>query len=924
MKIRYVTIYALLVITLFVVEAPAQNTGFSSASVGAVSGDARLIGDAGKDDIALSSGSAISPWRSVSTSNNSKLLINWGDSVLSSLGELTSVFYVPDQESSSFRVEMIEGMLRTVRSARPGSAAQNFSVQTPMAVIHPTSVHEPVDFIVELYDPSTTIITVLGGSIRVQNLEDKSERTFESCQNIYIAQGKNGFDVVNISQDVVGKLVSASTIEGTINIQTASCSTAYAESYSPVTVSAPSVTYVEEPDILEYYPYEQIQIVQPAYPGGEWVAVLPGIGRWFIPFPTGYDLSPAWVQVYIREAIFNQTIYADTVIVNNIRQRAREINNYIIVAQGSGNIAAANRARRELAHLRTRENLVSQRVDRLRKRVDRLQADRPGTRDANIVNVINNSLQSNKNSQIARTFEDRLQRRAEIDRNLARVTSKQVSDLRTQLAQERDPMKRTALRSELEQVRNNINQGKIPVPKNNRELAQTITGIAKADDPQQMRRLQNRLQREVSRIQPDDQAEAITDNNVRSLQESVRKTDNPEVKNQLSERLSNIQESIKSRPDLSTAIGAAVLGGAVGSKLAPGRQNLLGDNQMDRGRRQDDGRAPSSNLSESPSRNTFRNQAGARDRQGPAAGLLPRNLDGGDQDQKADRDRVGRNLQPDRRSDELRDQTRRRLNEIRGGAGSGTAGLPDRAPRSLDRPDRQTDTSGPRSLSGPDRQADTSTPRSLSRPDREADNLTPRSLGRPDRQADSVVPRSLSRPDRSPDPGPGNLDSMRRLDQQRRNFRSSVPDVRESPTRSDRIGPPQFNPRSLAPNREPERQSPVMQNRPDFGRRMEIPRLDSGNIPKRQNLGREMPARPQFQAPQSAPRSFSPPAAAPRSFQAPSAPSFQSRGNIGGGGPGRIGQMPQQRSMPNLPGMGGRGGGRGPGGDNDEKGKGKR
>ncbi len=169
-------------------------------------------------------------------------------------------------------VQVIEGIVRVATGQSPRSIAP-YSVVTPVASIEPASFNEPVDFIVEVYDPSTTVITVVAGDLKVSHLKGGAPMgtTVSRCQTVYIEEGKDRLEVMESSPDDVTRLVRSTTIPGAIAVAADSCVKDITVEPPPAVPrhaeTAPSVTYVypatpdyyvEDWDEYDFYPYEEI------------------------------------------------------------------------------------------------------------------------------------------------------------------------------------------------------------------------------------------------------------------------------------------------------------------------------------------------------------------------------------------------------------------------------------------------------------------------------------------------------------------------------------------------------------------------------------------------------------------------------------------------------------------------------------------
>ena len=97
-----------------------------------------------------------------------------------------------------------------------------------MASIQPESYDQPVDFIVESYDPSSTVVTVVTGRVKIRNLTvtPSTEQIVSSCQNVYIEEGKGKPEPLSVPPEDLKRLADASTISGTIAANFDACGAA--------------------------------------------------------------------------------------------------------------------------------------------------------------------------------------------------------------------------------------------------------------------------------------------------------------------------------------------------------------------------------------------------------------------------------------------------------------------------------------------------------------------------------------------------------------------------------------------------------------------------------------------------------------------------------------------------------------------------
>jgi hypothetical protein len=527
-----------------------------------VQGNVYILGDSAQAETEVKQGASVGPYKTISTDSGGKVMIEWGPGLSSSAGEVSSFFYTSEQDGS-LRIDLMEGIFRTSQGADSGQPGAAFSVVTPTASVGPALAGEPADFVAEVYDSSSTIVSVLGGRIKVKNVDTGEEKVVESCQSVFISQGKQGVDPAPVSPEVMNQLVSASTIGDSMPVVGPYCpppAPAYAGPPPPETLSAyPGPDYVEEPDLFDSYPWDQVQVIPPPYPGEDYVAVLPGIGTWYIPMPVDYAYpeSPTIIQNYIQQTIIQQNINIYRVIFSNIRIRANHINNLIVLGRRTGNRALLARATDQLRDLRTNRQLTRQRLAGLERRAG-LIGDRIRGRDNRIAGVINDSLRSSRNSAVAQHLNRRLTNAATVNNGLAKLASNELGQIQKQLAQQRDPTQRLALRSRLDDVNKSMAQGKVPITKADVQVANTVNQLSKTKDPHQLAEIQDRLARQLGPQSGQMDQQTVTGDQIQQLRNSLSKTENKPQRQELANRLSELENAPKAPLDLKNSLAGAM------------------------------------------------------------------------------------------------------------------------------------------------------------------------------------------------------------------------------------------------------------------------------------------------------------------------------------------------------------------------------
>ncbi|MGA8831903.1 MAG: hypothetical protein WB554_09875, partial [Desulfomonilaceae bacterium] len=292
------------------------------AVVKAIQGDANMVVDRDKGPTKLAVGSMVDAWNTVSANGNGKLLLKWKTGILNSIGASSSIFLATKDtdRGPADVIEMTEGLLRVTRDGG-GGAITPYMVVTPAASIEPVNSEEPVDFIVEVYIPTTTVVTVVSGNIRVRNLTltRPADTVLSSCQTVYVEDGTPKLEPLASSAEDLNRLVDGTTIPGTIVANLDICPVTPSQQRTDERRVSPGSRYAESSSYSDYefedwesqdvYPYDEIRVLQPE-PGVGSVVILPGVGRWIIPIDafTGWRFDPAVIGIYARRLIMDNII----------------------------------------------------------------------------------------------------------------------------------------------------------------------------------------------------------------------------------------------------------------------------------------------------------------------------------------------------------------------------------------------------------------------------------------------------------------------------------------------------------------------------------------------------------------------------------------------------------------------------------------
>jgi hypothetical protein len=141
--------------------------------------------------------------------------------MLTSLGGLTSIYLGSEKgESGSVHVlEMSKGVLRVTKQSGGGNVAP-YKVTVPEGSIEPVDYDAPVDFLVETYSPTMSIITVITGPVRVskENMNHVMETVVADCHSVFLDKGWLEPHVITSNSNDIGNLMKQTTIPGTVGM----------------------------------------------------------------------------------------------------------------------------------------------------------------------------------------------------------------------------------------------------------------------------------------------------------------------------------------------------------------------------------------------------------------------------------------------------------------------------------------------------------------------------------------------------------------------------------------------------------------------------------------------------------------------------------------------------------------------------------
>jgi|GEM_PF-1316619 len=543
----------------------AQVQGPPQAAVQAVQGEASVVVDRDQEPVKLAVGSMVDAWNTVSTSENGKLFLKWKTGLLNSLGSSSSMFLATreTEHGPADVIEITQGLLRVTKPSG-GSSGAPYMVLTPAASIEPVSSDEPVDFIVEVYVPTTAVVTVISGNVRVKNLTltRPVDTDLSSCQTVYVEEGKPKLESLSSSSEDLKRLVDGTTIPGTIVANLDIC---------PVTPSQPRVAerrvspgprYAESSSYSDYdfedwesqdvYPYDEIRVLEPQ-PGLGVVVILPGVGRWIIPVDafTGWRFDPAVIAIYARRLILDNIIYSDQYYLADLRLQQRQYRDLAYLSQLSGNRGRLWEAQRQLANVNIQEDWAMRRLNRLEKNVTSLKQEEHKFANKlpsgkNLFQAVSSSFNSPKNLKVVQNFRDKMKTDLNVQAQLAGVAGKELIDLRSRVANERDPQKRLALRDELSKINQDVIQGKLPIPAKQTQVKQVVEKLTKEQDPKKVQNLQKQLGR-LTKTEAPRSADLLTPDKLASLKQDLAKFPNPQKRKDLEAQVAQLGQSVEQR-----------------------------------------------------------------------------------------------------------------------------------------------------------------------------------------------------------------------------------------------------------------------------------------------------------------------------------------------------------------------------------------
>ena len=539
-----------------------QRSDPTSGVVSALEGRGEISGGEGDQDIRpLEQGSLIGPWDSVTTAKDSKAFLTWTKGLAASLGEFSTVLFSPEVEDANtvYRLQLVEGLIRVTHNAQQAHPDLMYEVITPVGAVSPARIDEPADFVVEVYEPAKTAITVISGKVRVKNPrpEGWGQRIVSACQSVTIEEGKDAVEQLSSSSEALKQLVVATTIPGTLSDFVEECRIASVPPYQAAPSLPPPRFYESSPDeyvrywdVVDVYPYDEIRIVQ--YYDRGCTVLLPGIGQFYVTLPpaVGWTYDSAVLEPWVRYAFIHKVVLYQRRYLDDMHSRHRDLNRLIYLAQISRRPDLLRDLRRQLEDLTLREEWTLRRLQRLEHRVSSLDTQRRQLaprlpRELDLDKLVNASFGSEKNINTVNAFQNRIANEVRVQNRLADVTSAHLIAMKEKIAGEKDPAKRLAFRKELGRLRGEVFEGNIPLPRQNNDVKQVFKQLAEAKQPEQQDKLQKQLLEEMK--SPGGPKPFSSISSLDPLRKNIAQYPNPRTKEVMQKRLTEVQKSMEAR-----------------------------------------------------------------------------------------------------------------------------------------------------------------------------------------------------------------------------------------------------------------------------------------------------------------------------------------------------------------------------------------
>ncbi len=522
------------------------------AVVQAVQGQAEALPADYQESVKLEQGARVEPSNIISTNKDSKLLLSWTDRLYVSLAEYSSLSFDFRDQKAVPHVQLIEGLARITNSGLHSNSESDHVLSTPLATVRPADPNQPIDYIVEIYSPTTTIVSILSGRVEIESRtgDSTTAATYDSCRTVYLTKDKKT-DISSIYAGDAENLVAMTTIAGTLPF-TGTCPVAVAQETQPrdpvITELRSYAPQYIETGYYDWFPYDDFSVLP--YESGGYTALFPGIGSWFIPYY--YPISPAILKVYIHNHLFRKGIRFHQHHLADLRDRRHHLRRLMNVSSRAGDLRTLARTQNQLDTLRVQERLANRTLGRMQDRLGNVQSaaerfNRQLPQGSDLGRTLQTSFRSNRNTEVARNFENQLLNQARMEGRLSNLGQNQINQFTERLSSVRDPSQRLALRNEAANLRQNLMQGRIPVGPEQRQISQLAQRMSQTEDVSQRREIQSQLMNRLDSATANTRDAGPSERQeLSSLRSEIGRLNNPSLRRDLSNEISQLQRQIRS------------------------------------------------------------------------------------------------------------------------------------------------------------------------------------------------------------------------------------------------------------------------------------------------------------------------------------------------------------------------------------------
>lgn len=222
-NLRNLGLTILVVVTCFTWSYQAwardQAQAAPFAVVEGVQGTVDLTMGGTNKPVHLMYGDMVNTSDTIATNAGSKLFLKWETGELASIGGSSSIS-IGRSKSANGPVNVLKmtaGVVRVTKRSGGGNVTP-YMVSIPGATIEPLDSRAPVDFIVEVQSPTVSAITVIAGPVRINNksVTQPEETAVSDCHTVFVSKGAGETRLFGANSANLDKLVSRTTIPGTI------------------------------------------------------------------------------------------------------------------------------------------------------------------------------------------------------------------------------------------------------------------------------------------------------------------------------------------------------------------------------------------------------------------------------------------------------------------------------------------------------------------------------------------------------------------------------------------------------------------------------------------------------------------------------------------------------------------------------------